>query len=84
MTTTILLKITLLTLSDCTQHKDARLFDDPVRVEKQAFEEGEEMRKQFIPKHVGENIERCSRTLPWKGRLYQCFLTFRACSDVTR
>lgn len=60
MSTTVLLKITLLTLSDCTQHEDARLFDDPIGVEKQAFEEGEEMRKQLIPKHVGENIERCS------------------------
>lgn len=83
MSTTLSLNISLLTLGDCTQHEDAGLFDDPVRVEKQAFEEGQEMRKQLIPKHVGQHIERCSRTLPCRGRFDPYFLRFPARPDVT-
>lgn len=71
--TNITLSARSLTLSNSSQHKDARLFDDPVMVEKQAFEKREEMRKEIIAKHVGENVERCSRTLPWRARVRQCF-----------
>lgn len=83
MSTTLSLNISLLTLGDGTQHQDAGLFDDPVRVEKQAFEEGQEMRKQLIPEHVGQHIERCSRTLPCGGRFDPYFLRFPARPDVT-
>lgn len=80
------LSLALLTLSNGTQHEDAGLLDDPVGVEKQAFEEGEEMRKQLIPKHVGENVERRSRTLPWRRRrgLHRYLLTLVAGSDARR
>lgn len=58
----------ILTLSDSPQDEDAGLFDDPVRVEQQPFEQGEEMGQQLVTEHVGENVERRRRTLPWRRR----------------
>lgn len=53
-----------LTLSNSPEHQDAGLLDDPIGMEKQAFEQGEEMRQQLFTKHISKNIESGSRTLP--------------------
>ena len=54
-----------LTLSNGPEHQDARLLDDPVRVEKQAFQEGKEMWQQVVTEHIGQHIQGCSRTLSY-------------------
>lgn len=49
-----------LTLSYGPQHQDARLLDDPVGVEEQAFQERQKVGQQVVTEHVCQHIQRCS------------------------
>lgn len=64
-----------LTLSDGAKHQDARLLDDPVRMEQQAFKQRQEVWKQLLTKHVGQNVQSRSRAFSWEletdGRDYR-------------
>ena len=66
--TTVNCSLLSLTLSDSSQHEDARLLDDPVRVEEQSFEQRQEMWEQLLTEHVGKNIQSRSGTLPCRGK----------------
>lgn len=48
------------TFSYGPQDQNSRLFDDPVGVEEQAFEQGQQVRQQIIAEDVGEHIQGCS------------------------
>ncbi|TNN80587.1 hypothetical protein EYF80_009093 [Liparis tanakae] len=52
-----------LTLGYGPQDQDARLLDDPVGVEEQAFQERQEVGQQVVAEHVGQHVQRCSGTL---------------------
>lgn len=52
--------LVIVTFGDGPQDQNSRLFDDPVGVEEQAFQQGQQMRQQIITEHVGENIQSCS------------------------
>lgn len=55
----------ILTFSYSPKHEDARLFNHPVRMEEQFFQQGQNMEQQFIPEHIGQHIQSRRWTLTW-------------------
>lgn len=45
-----------LTFSYSSQHKNTRLFNDPVGVEEQALQEWKEVRQEVISENIGHNV----------------------------
>lgn len=45
------------TFCNGSQNQDAGLLDDPVVVEEQLFQQGEEVRQQVVTEHVGQNVQ---------------------------
>lgn len=54
----------LLTFSYSPQHEDAGLFNDPLGMEEQLFEKGQEVQQQIVLEHVGQHVQCCGGTLP--------------------
>lgn len=49
----------LLTFSYRPQHKDAGLFNYPLWMEQQLFEQRQDVQQQVVPEHVGQHVQRC-------------------------
>lgn len=53
----------VLTFGDGSQHEDAGFFDDPLGVEEQLFEQGEDVKQQLVPEDISQHVQSCSGTL---------------------